>query len=58
MLNGMRVTYPKLAKGGRKLKKPKHYTIPKTLCKNGKEKSFQYEELNSKSKSGQKKCHN
>ena len=58
MLNGMGDTNPKLSKGGRKLKKPKHCTIPKTLCKNGKEKSFRYEELNSKSESGQKKCHN
>ena len=30
---GMRVTNPKLAKGGRKLKKAKHYTISKTLNK-------------------------
>ena len=30
---GMGVTNPKLAKGGRKLKKEKHCTIPKTLNK-------------------------
>ena len=58
MPTGMGVTNPKLAKGGRKLKKAKHCTIPKTLCKNGKEKRLWYEELNSKIKSGQKKCHN
>ena len=54
MSTGMRVTNPKLSKGGRKLKKEKHCTIPKTLHKNGKEKSFKCEELNSKSKSGKK----
>ena len=48
----------KPTKGGRKLKKAKHCTIPKTLCKNGKEKSFWYGELNSKSESGKKKCQN
>ena len=33
MQNGMGITNPKLAKGGRKLKKTKHCTIPKTLNK-------------------------
>ena len=36
MATGMRVTNPKLAKGGRKLKKEKHYTIPKALKRNEK----------------------
>ena len=58
MPTGMRVTNPKLAKGGKKLKKAKHCTIPKTLCRNRKEKSFWDEELNSKSESGKKKGHN
>ena len=45
MSTGMGVTNPKLAKGGIKLKKVKHCTIPKTLNKNNKkekekEKSF------------------
>ena len=33
MPTGMGVTNPKLAKGGRNLKKAKHCTIPKTLNK-------------------------
>ena len=40
MQTGMGVTNPKLAKGGRKIKKAKYCTIPKTLHKIGKEKSF------------------
>ena len=31
MSNGMRATNPRFVKGGRKLKKTKHCTIPKTL---------------------------
>ena len=33
MPTGMRVTDPKFVKGGRKLKKIKHCTIPKTMMK-------------------------
>ena len=39
MLTGMGVTNPNPAKGGRKLKKAKHYTIPKTLHKNEKKRA-------------------
>ena len=37
---GMGVTNPKLSKGGRKLKKTKHYTISKTLNINEKKRAF------------------
>ena len=36
---GMGVTDPKFVKGGRKLKKAKHCTIPKTLIKDEKKKA-------------------
>ena len=46
MPTGMRVTNPKLAKSGRKLKEAKHCTIPKTLNKNEKKRAFGMKELN------------
>ena len=39
MPTGMGVTNPKLSKGGRKLKKTKHCTIPKTLNINEKKRA-------------------
>ena len=51
MPTGMGVTNPKLCKDGRKLKKTKHSTIPKTLNINEKRRA-------SGMRSGQQKCYN
>ena len=42
---GMGAANPKLSKGGRKLKKAKHCTIPVNLERKSKMKNFQFEEL-------------
>ena len=57
MSTGMGVTNPKLAKSGRMLKKAKHYTIPKTLRTNWKERSFLIEGTELKVDSGKRKSH-
>ena len=54
---GMGVINPKLAKGGRKLKKTKHCNIPKTLNINEKKRSSRMR-TEFKVESGQHKCHN
>ena len=46
MLTAMGVTNPNLAKGGRKLKKAKHCTIPKILGQNEKKRAYGIKELN------------
>ena len=53
MPTGMGVTNSKLSKGGRKLKKIKHCTIPKTLNINEKKRAFRM-----RTENGQHKCHN
>ena len=46
MPTGMRVANPKFSKGGRKPKKTKHYTIPKSLIVEEKQTEFQLKERN------------
>ena len=46
MPTSMGVTNPKLVKGGRKLNKEKHYTIPKNLNKMKKKRASKLTELN------------
>ena len=55
MPTGMGVTDSKFVKGGRKLKKTKHCTIPKTLMKNEKWKSFKNKDESLQSECGQEK---
>ena len=49
MLTGMGVVDPKFAKGGRKLKKTRHCTIP-NLEHNDRKRAFELEKLNLKQK--------
>ena len=58
MPTGMGVTNPKFVKGGRKLKKAKHCTIPLTLIEDEKRKNFKDKEENLQFECGQEKYHN
>ena len=58
MPTSMRVAYPKLSKGGRKLKREKHCTIPKHLEVKRKMKNLLFEELYLKYEFVQENYHN
>ena len=55
---GMGVANPKLSKGGKKLKRAKHYTIPINLEVKSKMKNLKFEELYLNYEGVQKNYHN